>query len=339
MTRPSQLLRVDHTGWEEPGSGGPAHSGPQLHPNPPGNDDSALAGITPRLTNLLVPIDFSDRSRVLLRWSVRIAEAFAARISLVAERCSEAAAPAAADDLGRRQLDQWREREIPAELQGATLSPARTGGEGIALAARELTADLVVTPSKRICASGWRGLRREDSIGRALRALPCPVLSIDPALCEQRQPPPIRISPMGWQTILVWDDGTSDPASAIAWTAEVSRRTRATATILRYLDQEFQGMRTLPFDTRRVAADAREVAERELMARIRAHHWGENRPRILFRNGRGDAETVRQMACRMQADLVVVQTARDRPWWRALAADPIRKLSLTAPCPVLSVPG
>jgi nucleotide-binding universal stress UspA family protein len=343
MIRSNQLLRSAHLGWEEPESGRSADPGRPLQHNPDRPTQPVQGRIAPRLANLLVPIDFSDISRLLLRWSVMVAEAFGARVSLVgvADRRTDSDMPAAPLEprADAQALNRWRECEIPGELQGGTMVLTRAGAEAIPVAAHELSADLVVARPTSTGADGWRDWCRRDPFRRALRHLPCPLLSIDPAMIGRGSQSLVRFAPLTWQTILIWDDGKSDPASRIAWTAELSRRTHATATILRYFDQELRGMRTQPFDTRRVAASDREAAEHQLMTRIRAHDWGRNRPRILFRNGRGDAEAVRQMACRMRADLLVVRSMRDRPWWQNLGTNPISELIPAAPCPVLSVPG
>jgi nucleotide-binding universal stress UspA family protein len=313
------------------------------HHHPCDRVEHEPAWTNPRLANLLVPIDFSEDSRRLLRWSVMVAEALGTKVSLVGvadcRTGADVSVAAFNSRLGASALDRWRHHEIPGELQGETMAPTRADAAAIAVAARELSADVVVAWATRRNEHGWPGWRPRDRSERVLRHLPCPVLSINPARFGPEAQPPSRFAPMGWQTILVWDDGESDPAPRVAWAAEWSRRTHTAATLLRYFSPALRGLRTQPFATRRFATDERERAERQLMARIRAQQWGSTRPRILFRNGRGDAASVCEMAARMCADLVVIRSPGCRPWWRALGADPADELIPTAPCPVLRVPG
>ena len=297
----------------------------------------------PRLVKLLVPIDFSGGSRLLLRWSVRMAEAFGAKVSLVgiAEARAETDRVAGSVEpcMQARALELWRECEVPGELQGGTMVPLPSGADGMVAAVRAFSADLVVAAAARTGVVGWRGWWHRNAFEQALRRLPCSVLSINPEFLERGFPSPGLIAPLSWQSLLVWDDGRSDSAGTIAWAAELARRTHAAVTIVRYFDQALRGMRTQPFTTRRGAAGERALVERRLMAQIGLHDWGQGRPRILFRNGHGDAGAVCRLASRMGADLVLIRAPRDRPWWRLLPVDRTLELVRAAPCPVLSVPG
>lgn len=134
----------------------------------------------PRLLRILVPLDFSGKSRQALRYAVPIAQRFSARIHLVH----------VLPDPGKTPKDEvTRQRTIALKRLGATglsLLPPRVRGEHAVLTgkpaaeilslARKQSIDLIVLTTK-----GRRGLRRVlvgSTAEQIMRDAPCPVMSV-----------------------------------------------------------------------------------------------------------------------------------------------------------------
>jgi nucleotide-binding universal stress UspA family protein len=138
------------------------------------------------IQSILAPIDFSERSLEALRYTVRFAPRFGARISLIHVLTAPLPAdvshiPLVLEDerllrQARQSLAEWRDAEIPPASQGDILVKTGAVSPQITEAARELAADLLV-----IATHGHGGLKKlllGSHAERIVREAPCPVLVV-----------------------------------------------------------------------------------------------------------------------------------------------------------------
>lgn len=132
----------------------------------------------PRLQHLLVPLDFSGKSRQALRYAVPLAQKFSGRIHLVHVLPPARRTPAElaeAKQAAIRRLGQMSGTLPPRLRAGNAVLVGKPAGEIVALA-RRIAVDLIVLTTK-----GETGLRRALLGGTAQRIMqqaPCPVMSI-----------------------------------------------------------------------------------------------------------------------------------------------------------------
>jgi len=133
----------------------------------------------PRLQQLLVPLDFSGKSRQALRYAVPLAQKFAARIHLVhVLRPAAKTTPAALAQLKHEAIKRLGEMSalLPPRLRaGNAVLVGKPAEEILALAARN-NIDLIVLTTK-----GLTGLKRVlvgSTAEHIMRHAPCPVMSV-----------------------------------------------------------------------------------------------------------------------------------------------------------------
>jgi universal stress protein A len=142
-----------------------------------------------RLEHLLVPVDFSDRSRQALAEAVAFARPFRSRVSLihvvepmVLPENLMLAVPELPEMGGnlvddcQQRLARLAEQEIPAEQRGRTFVRVGRPFDEICQAATEEQADLIV-----ISTHGYTGLKHVllgSTAERVVRHAPCPVLTL-----------------------------------------------------------------------------------------------------------------------------------------------------------------
>jgi universal stress protein A len=140
----------------------------------------------PRILRLLVPLDFSGKSRQALRFAVPLAQKFSARITLlhVLERPRRAAAPA--DPLSLDQirlkndaltrLDDLAARLVPRGARGRNRVRFGAPADAILDTAARLDADMIVMTTH-----GRTGMDRlffGSTAEKVMRRAGCPVLSV-----------------------------------------------------------------------------------------------------------------------------------------------------------------
>lgn len=135
----------------------------------------------PRLQRILVPLDFSGKSRQALSYAVPIAQKFSARITLLhvlpppdkkARPDQVAARKARAERRMRDTMAALLPPSLPAEPIVKTGEPAR---EILALAASQ-NIDLIAIATEG--ATGIRRLIKGSTTDTVLRGAPCPVLTV-----------------------------------------------------------------------------------------------------------------------------------------------------------------
>ena len=133
----------------------------------------------PRLIHLLVPLDFSGKSRQALRYAVPVAQKFSAKIHLVHVLPTPAKADLA--DLPRlKQVAIKRLGEMSGQLPprlraGNAVLVGKPADEILALAARN-NIDLIVLTTKGL--SGLKRVLVGSTAETIMRQSVCPVLSV-----------------------------------------------------------------------------------------------------------------------------------------------------------------
>lgn len=140
----------------------------------------------PRLNRILVPLDFSGRSRQALKMAAPLAAKFGARVALLHVIDGRAAAPENGEvslpaNSPRRTAAHKRLREtalqfLTEDQLEQTIVRAGKPAEEILAAARQLHADLLA-----ITTEGKESFQRffgGSTAARVLRDAPCPVLAV-----------------------------------------------------------------------------------------------------------------------------------------------------------------
>lgn len=134
----------------------------------------------PRIHHLLVPLDFSGKSRQALRYAVPLAQKFAAQVHLVHVLApgskTERAKLAAREEAARQRLDQMSEQLLPARLLAENHVLVGDPAKQILTLSKRLSIDLIVLTTK-----GEGGLRRlllGSTAELIMRHAPCPVMSV-----------------------------------------------------------------------------------------------------------------------------------------------------------------
>ena len=141
------------------------------------------------MKKILVPVDFSDSSKRSLHYALTLAASFRGRIiplhvvEPVIYPSDMAFAPMAAElptkvsvASMKKKLQQWCEEAIPVKHLGKPVVRLGQPFHEIALAAKEMKADLVV-----ISTHGYTGLKHVllgSTAERVVRHTPCPVLTV-----------------------------------------------------------------------------------------------------------------------------------------------------------------
>jgi len=128
----------------------------------------------PRLQRILVPLDFSGKSRQALQYAAPIAGKFAARVLLLHVLPEKTAA--ARKTAALKRLRETGLRLMPAAmLEDPVVRTGKPGAEILA-AARQHNADLIA-----LTTSGQTGLKRllaGSTAEEVVRLAPCPVLTV-----------------------------------------------------------------------------------------------------------------------------------------------------------------
>lgn len=140
----------------------------------------------PRLHRILVPLDFSGKSRQALRYAVPLAHKFAARIVLVhvldVRRSAAAptdllgATPAQREAAARRRLEATAQQLIPEKLRGTSVVLTGQPAAQILAALDRHDIDVLVLSTK-----GKSGLKRilvGSTAEKLMRQARCPVVSV-----------------------------------------------------------------------------------------------------------------------------------------------------------------
>ena len=134
----------------------------------------------PRLQRLLVPLDFSGKSRQALRYAVPLAQKFSARIHLVhvlpADGKKDRDETIQQRMAALKRLGQMAEQYIPPRLRAEYVVLSGKPANAILALAAEHSIDLIVLTTK-----GESGVRRAlvgSTAETIMRQATCPVMSV-----------------------------------------------------------------------------------------------------------------------------------------------------------------
>lgn len=134
----------------------------------------------PRIHHLLVPLDFSGKSRQALRYAVPIAQKFSAKIHLVhvlkpgskAERAKQPQREEAA----MKKLNEMAALLLPPRLLAGNLVLTGDPAEQILAATKKFDTDLIVITTRG--SSGLRRVLLGSTAEQIMRHANCPVMSL-----------------------------------------------------------------------------------------------------------------------------------------------------------------
>jgi universal stress protein A len=140
----------------------------------------------PRLRTILVPLDFSGKSRQALRYAAPIAQKFGGRIILLHMISPGAVRPSGstlvASDLkeekdeAMKRLEATAASHVPEEVRGTNLVRVGSPHVGIIATAEKMDVDMIVLTTR-----GRTGLKRlllGSTAEQVMRHAKCPVLSL-----------------------------------------------------------------------------------------------------------------------------------------------------------------
>jgi nucleotide-binding universal stress UspA family protein len=295
-----------------------------------------------RLDQILVPIDFSARSRQALKVSVWLADEFEAGLHLlyVSEKPSllpGVEAPSYArrtDQVARRgqlALAELAKREIPSAI-GATLS-VRRGKPSLAIntTAARLGVDLIIISSHG--QSGVKRLLLGSTAEQVIRQGPCPVLVVR-KVSRDRKGRGNRTMP-AIKRVVVPVDFSEASRQALRYAAAFARRINA-GLILLHVIAPLNVPRRLALEMDRLQLESLERAKSSLeeLAEREIGHGQAINTRVVA--GRVFERIVR-LAGEVESDLIIIGTHGAGGVKRLLLGSTAENVVRHAPCPVLIV--
>jgi nucleotide-binding universal stress UspA family protein len=291
----------------------------------------------PRISKILVPLDFSKASQKAMYYATHLALKFSAKLTAAHIIPSFAAfnysVPADLTELEERSLNEVRKQlpeEIPAEYreQLDTETILKTGDvrdELLGIVADE-NVDLVVmgTHGRRSVGRFLLGSAAEN----ILRRCPVPILTVSQRTAEQQAESP---SDVPFRKILYATDLSEDGLSGgLHYAVDLARTLKAHLTLLHVIQ-------------------LRDNAAFEDTAAIRSHHMAELHKAILREHGEDlavDTEVLQgtpyheilKYAEKMSADLIVINLHSKGFFERALLGATAERVIRSASIPVLSIP-
>lgn len=168
---------------------GPALTQPTMTTNPAKklSGKSVMGRIKssyPRIFCLLVPLDFSGKSRQALRYAVPLAQKFSARIVLLhvmapatkRSRPGAAVPPARERDNAVARLDKMAARLLPRSVRSQNLVQRGRPADAIVDTASQIDADMIVMTTHG--RAGFGRLFLGSTAEQVMRRAGCPVLSV-----------------------------------------------------------------------------------------------------------------------------------------------------------------
>ncbi len=287
---------------------------------------------------ILVPVDFSEPSRLALRAAIALARQFGSRLAVVhVTRRNRPDSHVAAEQVGitfdtrragRVKLSEFVEREKLGDLQPVRIVADGVPFDEIAKAAKTWEADLIV-----IATHGYTGLKHVllgSTAERVVRHAPCPVLVVRG---REKRGVKTTFSPDQLRSILVPVDFSETSLDVLPHAMALARQSEAQITLLHVMEPFHEDMFLDSTQIQRVA----KIAAHERLGRL-ADATKKTWPRTgrELRNGR-PVPTITALAKRTNADLIVMgthgRTGLDRVFIGSVAERVVRD----APCSVLVV--
>jgi nucleotide-binding universal stress UspA family protein len=295
-------------------------------------------GAPPEPRRILVPVDFSDPSRLALRAAIGFARRFGSRLAVVhVTRRNRPDSHVVAEQVGitfdtrragRAKLTEFIERETLGDLQPARLVVDGVPFNEIARTAVSWKADLVV-----IATHGYSGLKHVllgSTTERVVRYAPCPVLVVRE---RSRRGLAMAFTPEKLRSILVPVDFSKPSLDALQHALALARRCEAQLTLLHVLQPRHADML---IDTAPIQREARLAAHEHLTRLADATKKTWPRTGRELRTGH-PVNTITAMARRTNADLIVLGTHGYTGLKHALLGSVAERVVRHAPCSVLTV--
>ncbi|MDR3402339.1 MAG: universal stress protein [Chthoniobacter sp.] len=144
-----------------------------------------LAPVTLHLTNILVPLDFSELSLKALHYAVPFAQQFHAKLTLVhvvelqaytPELPYPPAMPPYKAEEIEKALEEVRDANVPAGVPVEVVACYDFAADAVVQVARERKADLIITATHG--RTGLKHLLIGSTAEKIVRLAPCPVLVV-----------------------------------------------------------------------------------------------------------------------------------------------------------------
>ncbi len=301
------------------------------------NDTTKPAAVS-RPLRLLVPVDFSNPSREALRAAVVLARRFGSRVAVAhVTRRNRPDSHIVAEQLGltfdtrragRAKLDEFMEREFPADLQSTSIVVDGVPFDEIVKAAASWEADIIV-----IATHGYTGLKHVllgSTAERVVRHAPCPVFVVRGRPKRGNQP---IFSPDKMGSILVPTDFSGNSLAAVphavTWAREFGAKIIVLYVVPEHLPAEVSQI-GLVLHERRAAKEA----ERNLIEFCRVHFRPEMAVEtrvVIGPPGHTICETARELG----VGLIAMGSRGQGGFKRLMVGSVTERVVQSAPCPVL----
>ncbi len=283
---------------------------------------------------ILVPVDFSEHSREAFRAAAELARGFGARLAAVhVTRRNRPDSHIVAEQMGitfdtrrasRARLQSFMEDEPTGDIQPTRLVADGVPFDEIAKEAGTWAADLIV-----ISTHGYTGLKHAllgSTAERVVRHAPCPVLVVR---SRRIRGATRAFSPDRVRSILVPVDFSAASLVALQHALALARKYDARLCLLHVIERFLIDTN----ETRRAARLTAHLALAKLAGATRKL-WPKTGREL--RTGR-PVDTIRAMAKRTNADLIVVGTHGRSGLEGALIGSVAEHVVRCAPCSVLTV--
>ena len=298
----------------------------------------------PRVSKILVPIDFSAGSRMALRYAAPLAERLGAAIALVHVdpppllagdlRDSPLVLPVAEVDTAiARELAALAAQEIGAAFPVETIVRRGRAGAEIVEASRALRSDLILMPTH-----AYTGLKRAlygSTAEHVMRHAACPVCTIRNEVLPGAAGAMLT-GRRGWD-ILVPVDFSECSRQALRFAGALARQIGGRLTLFHVVELSELHVSAAVLELRLAQARHRVDAEEKLAAWAAEHLPASVPVKTLVRVGAPSLELIERGIQWLGSDLIVMGT-HEYSWMRRLfeggGAEHIARL---APCPVISV--
>lgn len=305
-----------------------------------------------RIQNILVPIDFSEMSIRAIETAKRLAERFDAAVHLANIHDSsypagfmESESPFVFAPL--TYLENTREAaekrlQDPAKQYGLTgTCQAEVGGPGadeICKIARQLRADLIVTPTHG--RGGMKHLLLGSTAERLIQHSPCPVLVVRQSKrARSARSRSAARRPGRIDTILVPVDFSHSSLVGLKYAVQFANKVGARILVLSVLHfgYPYTADGFAMYDLSPLEDAARAAAEHEMRLFVRRVRFGAVKFETVVQIG-PPADQICAFAAERKADLIITPTHGYTGFKHALIGSTAEQIVRRATCPVLVVP-
>ena len=298
----------------------------------------------PGVSKILVPVDFSEGSRLALRYAAPLAERLGAAITLINVdpppflagdlRDSPLVLPEDEVDAAiARKLSELAAQEIGAAFPVETVVRRGHAGAGIVEAAKALRSDLILMPTHAY--TGFKHALYGSTAEHVMRHAACPVCTIRNEVLPEAVG--AMLAGESWRRILVPVDFSECSRQALRFAGALARQTGGRLTLFHVVELSkvhvFAAVQLVPLAQARHRVDAEEK-----LAAWAAEHVPASVPvKTLVRVGAPSLELIERGIRLLGSDLIVMGTHEYSWMRRLLEGGGTEHIARLAPCPVISV--